>query len=239
VLWGTPQWAASQVQPTDANWLGPGSASMPTNLEDWRDYVHTVVSKYKGVITAYEIGNEPNVTTFWNGTDSELALLVREAAEIIHVTDPEALVVAPAPVLINGNPKQVRSANTFWDDMNKEPTGEPVPSNQQVDALSFHWYPNAETNPVALKSLVNQLRNQARQAGYFNIPLWLTEVNFYNQGLTPDAQRKKVIRTNKWIRELKLPRTYWYAWTDLGSLELMQFVPGSPAAQGLSESLGQ
>ena len=87
--------------------------------------------------------------------------------------------------------------------------------------------------------VVLNLRNRARQAGYFNTPLWLTEVNFYNQGLTADAQKQKVIRTNKWIRELKLPRAYWYAWTDLGPQEIMQFVPGSPAAQGLATSLGQ
>lgn len=86
--------------------------------------------------------------------------------------------------------------------------------------------------------MVKQLRAQAREAGYVNTPLW-TEVNFHSQVLTPDAQKQKVIRTNKWIKVFKLPRAYWYAWTDLGSEEFMQFVPGSPAAQGLAESLGQ
>jgi hypothetical protein len=239
VLWGTPQWAASQVQPTDANWLGSGSASMPKDLQDWRDYVQTVVSRYQGVITAYEVGNEPNVKAFWTGTDAQLAELVKEAAQIVHATDPSALVVAPAPVVVNSNPKQTRRANEFWDSMNTQKNGDPLPASERVDALSFHWYPDAQTKPIELKILVNQLRNRARQAGYSNTPLWLTEVNFYNQGLTANAQKQKVIRTNKWIRELKLPRAYWYAWTDLGPQEIMQFVPGSPAAQGLATSLGQ
>ena len=239
VLWGTPRWAASQVQPTDAPWLGPGSASMPIDLQDWRDYVQTVVSRYQGVITAYEVGNEPNVKAFWTGTDEQLAELVKEAAQIVHDTDSAALVVAPAPVVVNSNPQQTRLANKFWDSMNSQKNGDPLPASQRVDALSFHWYPTAQTKPIELKALVNQLRNLARQAGYFNTPLWLTEVNFYNQGLTADAQKQKVIRTNRWIRELKLPRAYWYAWTDLGPQEIMQFVPGSPAAQGLAASLGQ
>jgi hypothetical protein len=237
VLWGTPQWAASQVQATDAAWLGPGSASMPEDLQDWRDYVQTVVSRYQGVITAYEVGNEPNVKAFWIGTDAQLAELVRETAQIVHATDPAALVVAPAHVVVNSNPQQTRRANKFWDEMNTQSDGAPLPASQRVDALSFHWYPNAQTKPIELKTLVNQLRNRARQAGYFNTPLWLTEVNFYNQGLTADAQKQKVIRTNRWIRELKLPRAYWYAWTDLGPQEIMQFGPGTPAELGLRESL--
>jgi hypothetical protein len=69
------------------------------------------------------------------------------------------------------------------------------------------------------------------------IPIWLTEVNFFQGNLTAEQQTNKVIATNKMIRKLKIPRTYWYAWTDLASLDFMQFGPGTPAELGMRASL--
>lgn len=200
-----PQWAASKIQPTDVAWLGPGSTSSPKNLQDRRDYVTTVVSRHKGVITAYEVGNEPNVKAFWTGTDAQLVELVKEAAQIVHATYSSVLVVAPTPVVFKISPQQTLLANKFWESMNIQRNGDPLPASQQVDALSFHWYPTSQTKPIQLKTVVKQLRAQAREAGYVNTPLW-TEVNFYGHVLTPDAQKQKVIRTNKWIKVFKLPR---------------------------------
>lgn len=148
VLWGTPQWAASKIQPTDVAWLGPGSASSPKNLQDRRDYVTTVVSRHKGVITAYEVGNEPNVKAFWTGTDAQLVELVKEAAQIVHATYSSALVVAPTPVVFKISPQQTLLANKFWESMNIQRNGDPLPASQQVDALSFHWYPTSQTKPI-------------------------------------------------------------------------------------------
>jgi len=235
VLWGTPTWAASSIQSTDAHWLGPGSASMPANMADWEDYVTTIATRYRGLITTYEIGNEPNVKSFWNGTDQELAELVRTAARIIHEVDPAATVVAPAPVLVTSDSPSVRLVSSFWRELTANTSGEEDAS--RVDALSFHWYPSAQTNPRELESILRVLKNQARRAGMAGIPIWLTEVNYYQGNLAPEQQTNKVIATNKVIQKLKIPRAYWYAWTDLASLEFMQFGPGTPAELGLREAL--
>lgn len=235
VLWGTPSWAASSIQSTDAHWLGPGSASMPTSLADWEDYVTTIATRYQGVITAYEIGNEPNVKSFWNGTDQELVKMVRTASQIIKGVDPAATVVAPAPVLVTSDSPSVRSVSNFWRELNATTSGEK--DGAQVDALSFHWYPGPQTNPRELENVLKVLNNQAKRAGMAGVPIWLTEVNYYQGNLTAEQQRNKVIATNEMIKKLKIPRTYWYAWTDLASLEFMQFGPGTPAELGLRESL--
>lgn len=236
VLWGTPTWAASSIQSADAHWLGPGSASMPTNMADWVDYVTTVATRYQGVITSYEIGNEPNVKSFWNGTDQELAELVRTAARIIHEVDPAATVVAPAPVLVTSDPSSVRLVSNFWRLLSPS-ANNAEEDGGRVDALSFHWYPGPQTNPRELEDVFRVLNNQAKRAGMAGIPIWLTEVNYYQGSLTAEQQTNKVIVTNKVIRKLKIPRTYWYAWTDLASLEFMQFGPETPAELGLRESL--
>jgi hypothetical protein len=235
VLWGTPTWAASSIQSTDAHWLGPGSASMPTSMADWEDYVTTVATRYQGVITSYEIGNEPNIKSFWNGTDQELADLVRAAARIIHEVDPAATVVAPAPVLVTNDYPSVRLVSNFWRELTATTSGEE--DDARVDALSFHWYPNPQTNPKDLEDVLRVLNNQAKRAGMAGIPIWLTEVNFFQGNLTAEQQTNKVIATNKMIRKLKIPRTYWYAWTDLASLDFMQFGPGTPAELGMRASL--
>lgn len=40
----------------------------------------TVASRYRGRIDAYEIGNEPNLRTFWNGTPGQWAAYVATAS---------------------------------------------------------------------------------------------------------------------------------------------------------------
>ena len=96
VLASTPRWAATRVTPDDAPWLGPGSASPPRDIEQWREYVGTVAQRYAGRIDAYEIGNEPNLATFWNGTPAQYAELVTVAAREIRQADPDATIAVNA-----------------------------------------------------------------------------------------------------------------------------------------------
>ena len=223
VLWGTPSWAARDFKVTDAPWLGPGSASMPQQVSDWQDYVMHVATRYKGQINAYEIGNEPNSINFWSGTDQELVNLVHVAAATIHQIDPAATVVAPAPVFTSRDRRTLRAGTKFWNELD-QPEG--------IDSLSFHWYPSATTDPSELGKVVAFLRARAQAAGLGEIPLWLTEVNYFAGSMSAAQQEKKVIETNQVITALKLPRAYWYAWTDLGPQELMQFGPNTPAERG-------
>src|SRR5271167_1069568 len=83
----SPGWANGGSKPT----------APPQDIDDWRAYVTTVASRYKGRIPAYEVWNEPNLTDFWTGTTDQLIALTKAAAEIIHSVDPKAIVVSPAP----------------------------------------------------------------------------------------------------------------------------------------------
>ncbi len=64
VLGLTPTWAASDPNAGDARW-GLGTASPPKDINDWKNYVQAVVSRYGGRIAAYEVWNEANLQTFW------------------------------------------------------------------------------------------------------------------------------------------------------------------------------
>src|SRR5882672_950381 len=69
--------------------------SRPKDLEDWRTFVRTIATRYKGRIHAYEIWNEPNVKRFWTGSIDQWVALTREASVIINSIDPQAIVVSP------------------------------------------------------------------------------------------------------------------------------------------------
>jgi arabinogalactan endo-1,4-beta-galactosidase len=116
-------------------------------MSKWTDFVRTVATKYKGKIQAYQIGNETNITTFWRGTNKELAAMVSSATRVIKEVDPEALVVASSQVFVSetANTLQMESARNIWRLLSDD--------KEFIDALSFHWYSASTTKPVALREL--------------------------------------------------------------------------------------
>ena len=71
VLGLTPQWAAKDPAAGDPRW-GAGTASPPANITYWNDYVRSVATRYGARIAGYELWNEANLTTFWQGSTKEL-----------------------------------------------------------------------------------------------------------------------------------------------------------------------
>jgi hypothetical protein len=54
-----------------------GSFAPPDDLQDFGDFVHTVVSRYKGKVTYYQIWNEPNIYPEWGEQPVDAAGYVR------------------------------------------------------------------------------------------------------------------------------------------------------------------
>ena len=101
-LGGSPPWASAR--PQSLSNYSPGFTAEPANLEDWRIYVRTVVSRYKGRIPAYEIWNEPNLKDFWSkhyGSDGD----AYEGSVTDHSQcGSNAYVVSPSAATENGIP---------------------------------------------------------------------------------------------------------------------------------------
>ena len=66
--------------------------SPPANIEYWNTYVREVVNRYGGRIAGYELWNEANLTTFWQGSASELFAMAQSASGIISVIEVLGLV---------------------------------------------------------------------------------------------------------------------------------------------------
>ncbi len=219
VLAGTPQWASVRTTAEDAPWIGPGSASPPRDLVAWQEYVTAVAERYRGRITSYEIGNEPNLRTFWNGTPGEWAAYVAVAASAIHAADPDATVVASVGLVRRA--RDLRSIAVWAATAAVSP---------HVDVLAIHAYPTRGTL-AAMPGLLVRARSVLDAAGAQGRPAWVTEVNVSDGSSLPDAgQRAVVRRLTRSIADAGYARGYWYAWTALGPADLIQLSPGAPAA---------
>lgn len=224
VLGGTPRWAASTVQETDAPWMGPGSASMPADLDDWRRFVSTVAERYRGRITAYEIGNEPNLRAFWSGTPEQWGTYVEAAVAALDAADPRATIVVAGP-----------SLRTAADAGSLRTWLAAVEPRQGIDAVGIHPYPDV-AGMAQVGEGVAQARRTLDDLGWNGTPIWATEVNVRGgAALAPDAQREAVIQVSRDLADAGAQRLYWYAWTDLGPADLIALQPGTPGARGLAE----
>ena len=135
VLGLTPQWAAQNPGAGDPRW-GAGSASPPANIEYWNTYVREVVNRYGGRIAGYELWNEANLTTFWQGSASELFAMAQSANGIIKTANPGAVVAAPSiTTRLRGSAARFTSAFA----------GEVASSGSiPFDTWTIHSYPNGD-----------------------------------------------------------------------------------------------
>jgi GH35 family endo-1,4-beta-xylanase len=225
VLAGTPSWAASQTRSTDAAWMGPGSASMPANIEDWRSYVTTVATRYAGRVSSYEIGNEPNLVTYWNGTPEQWAQYVGTAVEAIQAADPMATVLVSGG-LVRNRADIARLATWLKPIAN-------LASDGRVDGVAVHFYPDATSMPSVALMLAN-VAVALDRCGWGDVSRWITEINVTGGAdLSSADQVSSVSDLTAAAEKAGFQRLYWYAWTDLGPDDLMPFQPGSAGEEAV------
>ena len=120
----TPRWASAR--PAEPSGYQPGFAAEPTNIEDWREFVTMIATRYNGRIHNYEIWNEPNLRQFWTGTTDQMLALTREASMIIHRIDPGATIISPSATSGYG-------VKWLADFLTKG-------GGQFVDVIGYHFY---------------------------------------------------------------------------------------------------
>ena len=155
----TPTWASSR--PNEPAVYGKGYGAPPANLSDWKDFVREVAARYKGRIAAYEVWNEPDIAMFYTGTPAQLAALETAAAEVVHHTDPKALIVAPA---VSGG--RAASQLRFLDDYLA------AGGRRHADVLAYHGYVYPAEEEIRA---VQSYRELLRSHGAGDKPLWNTE----------------------------------------------------------------
>ena len=210
VLGSTPQWAARK--PQEPGLYGPGTTSLPRKTSDFVEFTRKVAKRYKGRITGYQIWNEANTRSFYEGDWVALAKLTRRAYDTIKLIDDSALVVGASSTVIPGRLFQtesffVRYARAIHD------VGDPV------DAMAVHLYPvDTSKGPEARVGSIRAAQRVMNRVG-IDRPLWDTEVNYGDRraGLpqvVPDPQTAATYVARTYLDSVRLgiARTYWYGW---------------------------
>jgi len=229
----TPNWASAR--PTEHSPYGPGQAAEPASIEDWRNYVRTVASRYRGRIPAYQIWNEANLPMFWTGSIPKLVELTRVAHEEIKRIDPSAMLVSPSATGLDA--ARIGWVRSFLD----------AGGASAVDVVSYHLY-DRDNPPESMIPSVLAMRAQLQAGGYAAKPLWNTEAglvinnikptrgdawneDWLKQRLEPGRAADYLMRAFLISRALGFERYYWYAWDNrwLGLIEPADLSPKAPA----------
>lgn len=222
-----PKWAAAR--PNDGSAYGDGpTASEPKNIEDWRNYVKTVATRYKGKIHYYEIWNEPNLKHFFSGTPEQMVALAREAYTILKQVDPSIQVVSPSVFADYGG--------WNWLDEYLSKGGKAY-----TDIVGAHFYANK--TPEECLSLIREVQNVMAKHGLSEKPLWNTETGFGNKQenkfFSDEDSMAYVARSYILNWAVGIERFYWYAWENRTVVTMLMVKEDNktltPAAQAYSE----
>ena len=194
-LGGTPRWATSAPE-TARSYVG--FTVVPDDIQDWKDFLRAVATRYKGRIGAYEVWNEPDLSIFYTGTPAQLAALERAAAEVIHQTDPAALVLS-APASGGAGGSQLCFLEAYFA----------AGGGQSADVLAYHGYTYPAEGEIPALA---RFRAQAATAGLGGKPVWDTETGTDLSGTSEADTAAYVSRALILGWALGCDRTYLYAY---------------------------
>jgi Glycosyl hydrolases family 39 len=204
----SPAWATSR--PHDPPRWRAGGAAPPKDEEDWKNYVRTVATRYRGRIHEYEVWNEPDVKDSYTGTLDQLVVLSKDAYETIHSVDPTAMVVSPA---IEGD------FGVPWLDRYLRLGG-----GNYADVIGYHFY--TRKPPEYAAEIIRQVKNTLH-AHNVDKPIWNTESGYgshseFENPRSPDGSEQHVLPSNDFLAYVMredilnwasgVTRLYWYDW---------------------------
>ena len=229
VLGGTPQWAAKYPTADFNYYFGPGTASVPNNIEDWKTWVRAVAQRYKGRITAYQPWNEANLSAmFYAGggdTAAPMADLTQAAKQVLDEVDPAATFTTASSTVIQTK-NYVKSG--WFTRYLKALKARGV----KPDTVSVHLYPWLKQGPGNgnLKQREQGLamaKQVMANTGFKKYSIWDTEMNYGNMRDTSFNQwpKKKysqkqgaayLAQTYLYSLSNGVSQVYWYGWDDWG-----------------------
>ena len=198
----TPTWASSVPDArtdVEAN-APPGLSGPPSDIEDWKNFVRTVATRYKGRIHVFEIWNEPNRQQSWVGDVDTMIAMTREARTILKEVDPHNIVVAPAPEQEKGLP---------WLNEFLRKGGA-----RYADVIAYHFYVGTKP-PEAMVPLIQKVRQAMAEYHTGERQLWDTEAGWLGPtSLPPEMAAGYVARAYLLNWASGVSRFYWYAWEN-------------------------
>lgn len=161
-----------------------GADKYMPNIEDWSNYVKTVVNRYKNKVGYWQIWNEPNIAMFFKPAPDagKYFLLLKSAYEVIKRADPNAQVVV---------------AGTSGVDVGYLDQLSNLGAQNYFDVLAVHPYSLDFLSPPESGFLNNLRTIESVNKRLGNKSVWLTELGWpthTNGGLDEDAQAQYLSR---------------------------------------------
>jgi hypothetical protein len=203
----TPRWASAR--PNDESPYGnPGWPAEPANMQDWRNYVRTVATRYKGKIRDYEIWNEPDLKGMYTGSVDKMVELAKEAYTVLKQVDPQISVLSPAGT--------DSSPDFQWQqDFFRRGGG------KYADVIAQHFYPGSPV-PEDLAKSIDRMKAIMAKSGLARKPLWNTESGWLKPtSIESDRQAMAYVARTYLINWASgVARFHWYAWDNQSAVSL-------------------
>jgi len=174
-----PYWAAADKSTCKANYSFGSTVctGMVANIQDWKNFITAVVTRYKGRIKIYELWNEPSCPCTFTGTVAQLVALTQAEHDVIRSIDPNALIVGPT----------MQAYQSAYLDSYFAAGG-----TKDIDALGMHASPNPN-NAVAefiMGSVTTDIKKVLVKYGLSNKPLWNTETDWTSNTAVSTADQR-------------------------------------------------
>lgn len=220
VIGATPQWLAKYpTQPYYASWLGPGSNSMPYDVDEFNKFCWNLATRYKGTILYYEVWNEPQLSDFlYPYTDAELntlSTMTSRAYSTIKSIDASAMVLA-ASVLPRASSGGMSKASQYLNSLKQH--------GWNVDAFTTHIYPDNGVTASGWHDMLVDAKNVILSYNPPTSKIWVTETLYNLLGpVIPESEAAALVNsTYTYATNEGVQQVYWYAWNrpDLGGLQI-------------------
>ena len=216
VLGDTPGWANG----------GKAGNFAPSSNDSALNFITALKNEFGSRIGAYEVWNEGNLTTFWDGSQYQLGQLTKGMKDILGGT---SLLLAAST--------GTRATNAFVTNYG-EYLEQLASLGWPVDGYTVHSYPIASAGPVERVSELGQFKTLLALRGAPVKPIWDTELNYGLAGLgegrraIDDATGAAYI-AQSFIQSIQygIDVTNWYLWTGTrGNFDLLgvQLDPSTP-----------
>ena len=195
-----------------------------TRIPAYKHFVKALMNRYRSFhgsrgIAAYEVWNEANISTFWNGSPGTMAKMTRAMYLTRNKTDKGADVIAPP--MVTRLDYQLKWLSEFYK---QRVHGKAVWRYMDAVALSLYPLPTYGRRTGVPEDSIRQLNTVKRLLHRAGVPgtkpIWNTEVNYglttgKNAGkpaaaITDARQASNVMRTYLLNAANGVKRVFWY-----------------------------
>lgn len=199
----------------------------PTDMDAWRNYVRTVVSRYRGRVPAWEIWNEENIHAFWQPEPDCAAYvnLLAAASQEIRAADPSATIIMGGVAGLDPNylHKCLQlGAAAYVDAIAYHPYAETIGEEGQPPEATY-W-----PKEKLCRLIVDWVHNLVALYSNKRLQVWITEVGWTTcasvpPGVDETTQASYLLRTMINYAGTDVRRVIWFNLRDTWEHEIDRY----------------